>query len=144
MGPWQQKQYDRLTSNNNDSKQDWFVRAMVGAAMAENPAVMTASGWKQDKMVIGNKKELQNLISQQTIQLNYLGQVLHILEQPSLEKLQEKLLNMVEMYIIGINLPILAQHLLEKYLEFYKDIFRLKAVVLDIVQNQAFRTKMWI
>ena len=48
-GPWQQKQYNRLTSNNNDSKQDWFVRAMVGAAMAENPAVMTASGWKQDK-----------------------------------------------------------------------------------------------
>lgn len=54
-GPWQQKQYDRLTSNNNDSKQDWFVRAMVGASMAENPAVMTASGWKQDKN--GNWKQ---------------------------------------------------------------------------------------
>lgn len=52
-GPWQQKQYDRLTSNNNDSKQDWFVRAMVGGA--ENPAVMTASGWKQDKN--GNWKQ---------------------------------------------------------------------------------------
>lgn len=45
-GPWQQEQYDKLNSNNN---QNWFVRGMIGAAMAENPAVMTASGWKQDK-----------------------------------------------------------------------------------------------
>lgn len=54
-GPWQQKQYDRLTSNNNDNKWDWFVRAMVGAAMAETPTVMTASGWKQGKN--GNWKQ---------------------------------------------------------------------------------------
>lgn len=54
-GPWQQKQYDRLTSNNNDNKQDWFVRTMIGTAMAENPAVMTASGWKQGKN--GNWKQ---------------------------------------------------------------------------------------
>lgn len=45
-GPWQQEQYDKLNSDNN---QNWFVRGMIGAAMAENPAVMTASGWKQDK-----------------------------------------------------------------------------------------------
>ena len=54
-GPWQQKQYDKLTSNNNDNKWDWFVKAIVGAAMAENPAVMTASGWKQGKN--GNWKQ---------------------------------------------------------------------------------------
>lgn len=53
-GPWQQKQYDRLTSNN-DNKQDWFVKTMIGTAMAENPAVMTASGWKQGKN--GNWKQ---------------------------------------------------------------------------------------
>ena len=45
-GPWQQEQYNKLNSNNN---QNWFVRGMIGAAMAENPAVMTASGWKQNK-----------------------------------------------------------------------------------------------
>ena len=51
-GPWQQKQYDSLTSNNNKNNNtntiwDWLVNATIGAAMAENPAVMTASGWKQ-------------------------------------------------------------------------------------------------
>lgn len=53
-GPWQQKQYDSLTSNNNKNNNtntiwDWLVNATIGAAMAENPAVMTASGWKQGK-----------------------------------------------------------------------------------------------
>lgn len=48
-GPWQQKQYNRIKSKQTESKQDWFTRIMMGAAMAENPAVMTASGWQQNK-----------------------------------------------------------------------------------------------
>lgn len=41
-GSWQQQQYDNLT------KQNWFVRATLGSAIADNPAVATASGWTQD------------------------------------------------------------------------------------------------
>lgn len=39
-GPWQQKQYDNL-----QPKQNWFTRATLGAAFAENPAIAIASGW---------------------------------------------------------------------------------------------------
>ncbi len=45
-GPWQQKWYDKIINQN---KQNWFTKATIGAAVAENPAVMTASGWKQDR-----------------------------------------------------------------------------------------------
>lgn len=48
-GPWQQKQYNKIKSKQTESKWDWFTRIMMGAAMAENPAVMTASGWQQNK-----------------------------------------------------------------------------------------------
>lgn len=54
-GPWQQKQYNKIKSKQTESKWDWFTRIMMGAAMAENPAVMTASGWKQDQS--GNWKQ---------------------------------------------------------------------------------------
>lgn len=47
-GPWQQEQYNRIKSKQTKPKQNWFVRSMIGAAVAENPAVMTASGWQQD------------------------------------------------------------------------------------------------
>lgn len=59
-GPWQQKQYDNLKSEN---KQNWFTKAMIGTAMAENPAVMTASGWKQDRE--GNWKQERTTESDQ-------------------------------------------------------------------------------
>lgn len=45
-GPWQQKWYDKIVNQN---RQNWFTKATIGAAMIENPTVMTASGWKQDK-----------------------------------------------------------------------------------------------
>ncbi len=45
-GPWQQEQYSRLKSIN---KQNWFTRSMIGTAMADQPAVMTASGWTRNK-----------------------------------------------------------------------------------------------
>lgn len=48
-GPWQQEQYNRIKSKQIEPKQNWFTRSMIGAAMAENPAVMTASGWQQNK-----------------------------------------------------------------------------------------------
>ena len=50
-GPWQQEWYNRIRTRQTKTKpkQNWFTRSTVGAAMAENPAVMTASGWKQDK-----------------------------------------------------------------------------------------------
>lgn len=52
-GPWQQKQYNRIKSTNKNNFQsyvyDIFNNIMIGAAMAENPAIMTASGWNQNK-----------------------------------------------------------------------------------------------
>lgn len=48
-GPWQQRQYNKIKSKQTESKQNWFTKIMLGAAMAENPAVITASGWQQDK-----------------------------------------------------------------------------------------------
>ena len=52
-GPWQQKQYNRIKSTNKNNfqsyVQDIFNNIMIGAAMAENPAIMTASGWQQNK-----------------------------------------------------------------------------------------------
>ena len=52
-GPWQQKQYNRIKSTNKNNfqsyVQDIFNNIMIGAAMAENPAIMTASGWNQNK-----------------------------------------------------------------------------------------------
>ena len=48
-GPWQQGWYNKIKARQTEPKQNWFTRSTVGAAMAENPAVMTASGWKQDK-----------------------------------------------------------------------------------------------
>lgn len=52
-GSWQQKQYERIKSTNKNNVQsyiqDIFNNIMIGAAVADNPSVMTASGWKQDK-----------------------------------------------------------------------------------------------
>lgn len=45
-GPWQQKQYNRLKSSNH---QNLFNKIMIGAAISENPSIMTASGWSQNK-----------------------------------------------------------------------------------------------
>lgn len=54
-GPWQEEQYRKLTNNSQFSFADLFTNAMVGASVADNPAVMTASGWKQDQS--GNWKQ---------------------------------------------------------------------------------------
>ena len=52
-GPWQQKQYNRIKSTNKNNFQsyiqDIFNNIMIGAAVADNPSVMTASGWNQNK-----------------------------------------------------------------------------------------------
>lgn len=48
-GPWQQGWYNKIKSRQTEPKQNWFTRSTIGAAMAENPAIMTASGWQQDK-----------------------------------------------------------------------------------------------
>lgn len=48
-GQWQQKQYDRLTSKTQSGFTNFFTNAMIGAAFADNPSVMTASGWQQDQ-----------------------------------------------------------------------------------------------
>lgn len=48
-GPWQQEQYNKIKSKQTESKQNWFTKIMLGTAIAENPAVMTASGWQQNK-----------------------------------------------------------------------------------------------
>ena len=52
-GPWQQKQYNRIKSTNKNNfqsyVQDIFNNIMIGAAVADNPSVMTASGWNQNK-----------------------------------------------------------------------------------------------
>ena len=52
-GQWQQKQYERIKSINKNNVQsyiqDIFNNIMIGAAVAENPSVMTASGWHQNK-----------------------------------------------------------------------------------------------
>ena len=52
-GPWQQKQYNRIKSANKNNFQsyiqDIFNNIMIGAAVADNPSVMTASGWNQNK-----------------------------------------------------------------------------------------------
>lgn len=52
-GPWQQKQYNRIKSTNKNNfqsyVQDMFNNIMIGAAVADNPSVMTASGWNQNK-----------------------------------------------------------------------------------------------
>ena len=54
-GPWQEEQYRKLTNNSQFSFADFFTNAMIGASVADNPAVMTASGWKQDQP--GNWKQ---------------------------------------------------------------------------------------
>lgn len=48
-GPWQQGWYNKIKAKQTEPKQNWFTRSTIGAAMAENPAIMTASGWQQDK-----------------------------------------------------------------------------------------------
>lgn len=48
-GPWQQGWYNKIKARQTEPKQNWFTRSTIGAAMAENPAIMTASGWQQDK-----------------------------------------------------------------------------------------------
>lgn len=48
-GPWQQGWYNKIKAKQTEPKQNWFTRSTIGAAMAENPAVMTASGWQQNK-----------------------------------------------------------------------------------------------
>ena len=48
-GPWQQEWYNKIKTKQTEPKQNWFTRSTIGAAMAENPAIMAASGWQQDK-----------------------------------------------------------------------------------------------
>lgn len=48
-GPWQQGWYNKIKVRQTEPKQNWFTRSTIGAAMAENPAIMTASGWQQNK-----------------------------------------------------------------------------------------------
>ena len=48
-GPWQQGWYNKIKAKQTEPKQNWFTRSTIGAAMAENPAIMAASGWQQDK-----------------------------------------------------------------------------------------------
>lgn len=48
-GPWQQGWYNKIKARQTEPKQNWFTRNTIGAAIAENPAIMTASGWQQDK-----------------------------------------------------------------------------------------------
>lgn len=48
-GPWQQGWYNKIKAKQTEPKQNWFTRSTIGAAMAENPAIMTASGWQQNK-----------------------------------------------------------------------------------------------
>lgn len=50
-------------SGKTPTKQSWFTKNMVNAAAADNPAVMTASGWQQDKQ--GNWRQKRTKESDQ-------------------------------------------------------------------------------